>query len=383
MTTLHLQDKLPHVGTTIFTTMSQLAHAHGAINLAQGFPSFDTPEPLKALTQHYISVGYNQYAPMPGHPKLTHQIAQSIALLYGAVVDPAQEITVTNGASQAIFTAMSAFVHRGDEVILLEPAYDCYRPAIELNGGVPVVYEMLAPDFRVDWEAVAQLITSRTRMIVVNTPHNPTATTFTPDDWAALRRIVASTSILVLSDEVYAHITYDGAPHESILRYPDLWARTIATYSFGKTFHNTGWKTGYIVAPAPLMTLFRKVHQYNVFSVHTPTQLALADYLQDPDTYLSLPDFYAARRDRFQNALAGSAFRLLPSAGSYFMLADYSAISDKGDTEFAVWLTKTVGVAAIPVSAFYSNRRDNHLIRFCFAKSPEMLEAAAQRLCGL
>lgn len=363
--------------------MSQLAHKHQAINLAQGFPGFDTPEPLKARAQHYIAAGYNQYAPMAGHPKLTHQIAQSIALLYGATVDPSDEITVTNGASQAIFTAISAFVHRGDEVILLEPAYDCYRPAIELNGGIPVVHELPAPHFRVDWEAVAQLVTDRTRMIVVNTPHNPTATTFTPEDWAALRRIVASTQILVLSDEVYAHITFDGAPHQSILRYPDLWERTIATYSFGKTFHNTGWKTGYVVAPAPLMALFRKVHQYNVFSVHTPTQLALADYLQDPATYLSLPDFYEERRDLFREALRGSSFRMLPSQGSYFILADYSAISDKGDSDFAIWLTKTVGVAAIPVSAFYSSRRDARLIRFCFAKSPEMLAEAGQRLSTL
>jgi methionine aminotransferase len=377
---ISIKDKLPQVGTTIFTVMSQLAHQHQAINLAQGFPNFDMPQRLKDLVNEFVQKGYNQYAPMTGVPALNRALSAKIADLYDAEVEALSEITVTAGATQAIYTAITAFVSLGDEVILIEPAYDSYRPGIELAGGVPVVYELAAPDFKVNWEDFARLISDRTQLIIINTPHNPTATTFDAADWEALEAMVKGTNILILSDEVYEHITFDDEPHQSILRYPNLWERTIAAYSFGKTFSNTGWKVGYVVAPSYLMKVFRKVHQYNVFSVHAPSQFALAEFLKNKETYLGLGKFYQEKRDLFQELTQDSLFKFFPSKGSYFQLADYSAISDENDMNFAVKMTKEYKVSVIPVSAFYSSKRDDKLIRFCFAKTDDILEASGEIL---
>ena len=372
--------KLPHVGTTIFTVMSALANEHGAINLSQGFPNFPSPERLSDLVCQYMKKGYNQYAPMAGVPILREQLAEKAQRLYGASIDPNTEITITAGATQAIFTAIAAFVSSGDEVILIEPAYDSYRPSIEVNGGVPVSYKLSAPDYRVDWLALGRLVTARTRMIIINTPHNPTGTILKAEDLQALEKLTAGTDILVLSDEVYEHLIYDGQPHQSVLRYSGLWERSLATYSFGKTFHNTGWKIGYCLAPAHLTAEFRKVHQFNVFSVNTPMQYALADYLADPETYLSLDDFFQQKRDFFLDAMKGSRLQPLRCEGTYFYLFDYSAISDEPDTKFAKRMTTEWGVAAIPVSVFYSNGSSDKVIRLCFAKTEETLERAGALL---
>ncbi|MCO6488962.1 MAG: methionine aminotransferase [Phaeodactylibacter sp.] len=372
--------KLPRVGTTIFTVMSALANEHGAINLSQGFPNFPSPERLSDLVCQYMKKGYNQYAPMAGVPILRERLAEKVQRLYGTAINPDTEITVTAGATQAIFTAITAFVKPGDEVILIEPAYDSYGPSIEVNGGVPLTYQMSAPDYRVNWQELARLVTAHTRMIIINTPHNPTGTILTAEDLRALEKLTAGTGILVLSDEVYEHLIYDGQPHQSVLRYPGLWERCLATYSFGKTFHNTGWKVGYCLAPAHLMAEFRKVHQFNVFCVNTPVQYALADYLADPDTYLTLNDFYQQKRDFFLDAMQGSRLRPLRCEGTYFYLFDYSAISDEPDTEFAKRLTIEWGVAAIPVSVFYSNNSTDKVIRLCFAKTEETLERAGELL---
>ena len=377
---IQIKDKLPQVGTTIFTVMSQLAREHNAINLAQGFPNFDMPQRLKDLVNEFVQKGCNQYAPMTGLPALNNGLSAKIANLYDAKVDALTEITVTSGATQAIYTAITAFVSLGDEVILIEPAYDCYRPAIELTGGIPVIYELAAPDFKVNWEDFGKLISERTKLIIVNTPHNPTATTFGVSDWEALEKLTNDTNILILSDEVYEHIIFDGEPHQSILRFPNLWERTISTYSFGKTFSNTGWKIGYVVAPSYLMRIFRKVHQYNVFSVHAPSQFALAEFLEDKKEYLQLGNFYQEKRDLFQELTESSALKFFPSKGSYFQLADYSAISDEKDMDFSIRMTKEYGIGVIPVSAFYSSGRDEKLVRFCFAKTPDVLEAAGEIL---
>lgn len=376
MTNLTLTSKLPNVGTTIFTVMSALAREHNAINLAQGFPDFPSSERLINLVYEYMQKGYNQYAPMPGVPALRERIAEKISNMYGISVHPDEEITVTSGATQAIFTAIAAFVRPGDEVVIIEPAYDCYRPAIEVNGGTPVIFELKVPDYQVDWNAVQQLFSERTRMIIVNNPHNPTGTIFTNEDLQNLERITADTDILVLSDEVYEHLIYDGKEHQSVLRFPDLRERSIATYSFGKTFHNTGWKIGYCVAPKDLMAEIRKVHQYTVFSVHTPTQFALADFMADPQEYLSLPTFFQEKRDQLADIMAGANLRPIPSEGTYFQLFDYSFVSDEPDTEFAKRMTTEFGVASIPVSVFYSSGRDEKVIRLCYAKQPETLERA-------
>ncbi|HMO37971.1 MAG TPA: methionine aminotransferase [Saprospiraceae bacterium] len=378
-TTLSFPSKLPNVGTTIFTVMSALANEHQAINLSQGFPDFPSSERLINLVHQYMQKGYNQYAPMAGVPALREQLAAKIADLYQIAVSP-DEITVTAGATQALFTAISAFVRPGDEVILLEPAYDCYRPAVEVNGGVPVIYEMQAPDFQVDWKSVGQLFSERTRMIIINTPHNPTGTILRQADLEALEKLVADTDVLVLSDEVYEHLIYDDEPHQSVLRYPGLRARSLAVYSFGKTFHNTGWKVGYCVAPPELTAELRKVHQFNVFCVNTPVQYALAEFLQNPDEYLSLNAFYQQKRDFLAQVMAGSPLQPLPSRGTYFQLFDYKNISDEPDQAFARRITQEYGVASIPVSAFYSSGRDERVIRLCFAKKEETLEKAGALL---
>lgn len=372
--------KLPHVGTTIFAVMSGLANECGAINLSQGFPNFDPPQGLRDLVTKYMNGGMNQYAPMPGVPALREALAAKIGTLYGMDIDPQAEITITAGGTQALFTAITALVLPGDEVILIEPAYDSYGPSIELQGGKPVPFELQAPDYRVDWQALEALVTPRTRMIIVNTPHNPTGKAFTREDLLALERIAEAHDLLVLSDEVYEHLIYDGRIHESVFRYPGLYRRSLVVFSFGKTFHGTGWKMGYCVAPSDLMQEFRKVHQFNVFSVNTPMQHALAEFLQYPGEYLQLPGFYQAKRDFFLEAIAGSGLRPLSCEGTYFLLADYSQVSDLPDFEFCQWLTREVGVAAIPVSSFYVNKRDEKVIRFCFAKTEDMLAEAGEKL---
>ncbi|HMN88680.1 MAG TPA: methionine aminotransferase [Saprospiraceae bacterium] len=375
-----IQSRLPNVGTTIFTVMSALAHEHQAINLSQGFPDFPSSSRLVDLVHYYMRSGQNQYAPMAGVPALREQLAKKIQHQYGVAVDPMSEITITAGATQALFTAITALVHPGDEVIMLEPAYDSYRPAIELSGGIPIIYEMQAPDYQVDWSAVQALITPRTRMLIINTPHNPTGTILRKADIETLDQLLAGTDIILLSDEVYEHLIFGEEPHESILRYPRLRERSLAVYSFGKTFHNTGWKIGYCVAPDFLSAEFRKVHQFNVFSVNTPVQYALAEFLQQPEEYLELPNFYERKRDYLNMAMHGSRLRPLPSWGTYFQLFDYSAISNESDLTFARRLTTEFGVAAIPVSAFYSSGRDARVIRLCFAKKEDTLAQAGALL---
>ena len=378
---MHLESKLPRVGPTIFTVMSELAAQHGAINLSQGFPNFQPDERLQRLVFDHIRAGANQYAPMPGLMKLRERIAEKMERLYGRPLRPDTEITVTAGGTQAIFCAIAAFVHPGDEVILIEPCYDSYRPSVETVGGKAVIYTLEAPDYRIRWEAVGQLITPRTRMICINTPNNPTGTILREADMRALAALLKNTDVLVLSDEVYEHLIYDGEQHASALRYPDLYERALCVYSFGKTYHNTGWKTGYCIAPPELTRDFRKVHQFNVFSSVHPIQAAFADFMADESHYLGLPDFYAHKRDLFQGVMASSRFAPLPCAGTYFQLYDYARISDEPDLDFCKRLTREFGVAAIPVSAFYSDGRDDKVIRFCFAKTADLLEQAGAKLC--
>lgn len=378
------ETKLPRVGTTIFTQMSALAQAHQAINLSQGFPDFDGPEALLARVDHYIRQGANQYAPMVGVPALCQAIAAKVARCYGRTVDAASEVTVTSGATEALFAAIAAVVRPGDEVIVFDPAYDSYDPAITLNGGRAVHLQLAPPSFAIDWEAVAHAITPRTRMIILNTPHNPTGQTLSAADMQALSDLVAGTDILLLADEVYEHIVFDGVEHQSINRYPALAERSFVVSSFGKTYHTTGWKIGYCVAPAPLTAELRKIHQYLTFSTSTPMQLALADYLNDdPQHDQALPAFYQAKRDRFNARMAESRFTFTPAAGTYFQVMDYSAISDLPDTEFVLWLIEHAGVAAIPLSVFCEQPPEMRLVRFCFAKNETTLDQAAERLCKI
>ena len=377
---MKFQSKLPSVGTTIFTVMSKLAADVGAINLSQGFPDFDCdPALVDAVTRH-MREGRNQYAPMQGVPVLRQAIAAKFASLYGAAYDPETEVTVTSGATEAIFDAVAAVVHPGDEVIVFEPCYDSYVPAIEVSGGTAVVVSLRYPDYAVPWDEVRAAITPRTRMIMVNTPHNPAAVVFGPDDIAELARIVEGTSILVLSDEVYEHIIFDGVRHESMAWHEELRARSFIVGSFGKTYHVTGWKVGYVVAPAALMAEFRKVHQFVTFSTNTPIQYALAEFLAQKRGYPELPAFYQRKRDLFLELIAGSRWRPLPSRGTYFQLLDYSAITDEKDMAFALRLTKEHGVASIPTSAFLYKQPAPPVLRFCFAKKDETLRAAAERL---
>ncbi len=378
-----MNSKLPNVGTTIFTVMSALANKHGAINLSQGFPNYNPADRLQQLVTEHMRAGDNQYAPMPGLPLLRERIAAKMAALYGANIHPEHEVTVTSGGTQALFTAIAAFVHPADEVILMEPCYDSYRPSVEVMGGVPVVYALEAPDFRVDWQKLGNLITPRTRMLIINTPNNPTGSLLRDADMRALEALLKNTGIILLSDEVYEHLIYDGEQHASVLRYPGLYERSLCVYSFGKTYHNTGWKTGYCIAPPELTREFRKVHQFNVFSSVMPLQAAFADYMEDASQYLGLPTFYQKKRDFFQNALAGSRFNVLPCDGTYFQLCDYSAISDESEMVFCERLTVEYGVAAIPVSPFYSDGRNQKLLRFCFAKTEELLAQAGEKLLAV
>ena len=380
-----LVSRLPHVGTTVFTRMSQLAIDHGAVNLGQGFPDFACDPALVDLVTDAMRAGHNQYPPMTGLPALRQAISAKIEATYGHRYDANTEITVTAGASQAIQSAILAVVHPGDEVIVIEPAYDCYAPAIALAGGVvvPVTMRLDADGYRVEWNDVRAAVTPRTRMVVINTPHNPTGTILRQADLEALVAIVQDTQILVLSDEVYEHMVFDGAPHASVARHPALAERAFVVSSFGKTFHVTGWKIGYVAAPAALMVEFRKVHQYNVFCVNAPMQHAIASYLEDPAPWRDLPAFYQAKRDLFRAGLAASRFTLLPSDGTYFQCVRYDAISSLSEADFAEWLTREIKVAAIPVSAFYSQPRESHVVRFCFAKKDETLQLALERLARL
>jgi methionine aminotransferase len=379
-----IESKLPHVGTTIFTVMSRLASECGAINLSQGFPDFDPPPRLVDLVTEKMRAGVNQYAPMTGWPPLLEAIAAKVQLLYGRAIDPLAEVTVTSGATEALFSAVHAVVRPGDEVILLEPAYDSYGPAVELAGGRPVRVPLLRPDFRVDWQRVREALSPRTRLLIVNSPHNPTGAVFTPGDLDALGDILEGSGALVLSDEVYEHIVFDGRAHASLLTRPALAARSFVVSSFGKTFHCTGWKVGYCVAPPALTAEFRKVHQFVQFAVASPLQAALAGYLAEcPEHARDLGAFYQRKRDRFLALLAGTPLRATPSAGTYFQLADYSAVSDLPDVEFARWMARELGVATIPVSVFSSGSTGEHIVRFCFAKNDPTLDAAGERLSRL
>jgi methionine aminotransferase len=382
---MQISSKLPKVGTTIFTVMSQRASERGALNLGQGFPDFDPPQLLRdALTRH-MNAGRNQYAPMAGVAPLRVAIARKVEALYGAVIDAEHEVTVTSGATEALFAAIAATIRASDEVIVFDPCYDAYEPAIELAGGRAVHLPLRPGDFSVDWSAVAAAITPRTRMIICNSPHNPSGAVFSEADLAALAQLAERHDLLVLSDEVYEHIVFDEQPHQSVLRHPGLRQRSFVVSSFGKTFSCTGWKLGYCVAPAALAAEFRKVHQYVTFCSFAPAQWALADVLeQAPELYLQLSAFYQARRDRFRALLAGSRFRLLPVPGGFFQCVDYAALSDLDDVAFCDWLLEEAGVAAIPISVFYqAPPREQRIVRLCFAKNDETLARAAEKLCAI
>ncbi|MGI4020908.1 MAG: methionine aminotransferase [Janthinobacterium lividum] len=374
------QSKLPQTSTTIFSVMSALAQQAGAINLSQGFPDFDCSPELVQLVNKAMQQGHNQYAPMPGILSLREAIAVKTQDLYGATYHPENEITITAGGTQAIFTAICATVHPNDEVIIFEPAYDCYAPAIQLMGGVVKRMELEPPDYRINWNMVRRLISSRTKMIILNSPHNPTGTILQEEDIRELINLTHKTDILILSDEVYEHIIFDGQPHRSMARYPELAERSLICASFGKLFHVTGWKVGYCMSPSWMMAEFRKIHQFNVFSVNTPMQYALAEFMQVKEAYLGLADFYQQKRDYFRAGLESSRLKLLPCAGSYFQSVNYSHLSEENDLFFAKRLITEVGVAAVPNSAFYSKKTDNGILRFCFAKKQETLEKAIEQL---
>lgn len=378
-----ISTKLPDIGTTIFSVMSTLAAEKGAVNLGQGFPDFDCDPLLVDVVTDAMKQGLNQYPPMTGVLVLRDAIALKIKALYGRDYNPASEITITAGATQAIITIILAVVHAGDEVIVLEPCYDSYVPNIELAGGVAVRVPLTPGTFRPDFEKIASALTVNTRAIIVNSPHNPSGTVWSKADMLKLQDILAATDVLVISDEVYEHTVYDGLQHQSVACFPGLAARSFVVSSFGKTYHVTGWKVGYVAAPASLSAEFRKVHQFNVFTVNTPVQYGLAFYMANPQPYLSLPAFYQRKRDLFRDGLARTKFKLLPSEGTYFQCVDISAVSDLSETEFCKWLTTDIGVAAIPMSAFYGNGFDQRVVRFCFAKKDETLNTALKRLSKL
>ena len=379
-----IETKLPKVGTTIFSVMSHLAVQHKAVNLGQGFPDFEPPQALRDAVSRAMANGLNQYAPGIGTAALREQIALKTERLYGHKVSPDSDITITSGATEALFAAIAAIVRAGDEVIVFDPAYDSYEPAIDLQGARAVHIPLTVPSFSIDWQRVRDAITPKTSMILINSPHNPSGAVLSSADLEELAAIVRDTSIVVLSDEVYEHIVYDGAVHESVLRHPELAARSIVVSSFGKTFHCTGWKVGYAVAPAKLSAEFRKVHQYLTFCTFHPAQAAFAEFLAStPEHYLELPAFYQTKRDRFRDLLAPSRFKLLDVPGGYFQLVDYSAIRDEDDLAFCEWLVKEGGVAAIPLTPFYDKAPGTRLVRLCFAKSDATMDAAAERLCKL
>ncbi len=377
------KSKLPGIKTSIFSIMSKMANDYNAINLSQGFPNFETDKALKKLVTKAMNDGHNQYPLGPGVKILREQISKKIASLYDKTYDPDTEITITCGATQALYSAITAFVHRDDEVIVLKPAYDSYEPTIKQNGGIPVQIQLKGEDFKVDWEEVRSAVSPATKMIIINTPHNPSGKILTEKDMQELQKILTGTNIILLSDEVYEHLIFDGKTHESASRYPKLAERAIVCASFGKTFHNTGWKTGYCVAPAALMKEVRKIHEIAVFSVNHPMQVAYAEYLKDPEHYLELSNFYQNKRDLFLNLIKDSRFRYTPSDGTYYQILNFSAITDENDVDFAVRLLKEEGLASIPVSVFNINEKDNSQLRFCFAKTDETLEKAAEILCKL
>ncbi|MEY3322280.1 MAG: hypothetical protein RLZZ417_1863 [Bacteroidota bacterium] len=377
---MYLNSKLPTVGTTIFTVMSNMANEYGAINLSQGFPDFEPDHYLLDLATQYLHQGKNQYAPMTGVPLLRERLSEKFNGLYQIDLHEEQEITITAGGTQGIFTVISTLVRPGDEVIYFEPAYDSYRPSIELCGGIakPIILE--GPDYEIDWNLVRKMFTAQTKLIIINTPNNPTGRIWSSNDMQNLQQLLMNTEVFLLSDEVYEHLIYDGKRHESILKYPDLRERGFAVFSFGKTYHVTGWKIGYVIAPPQLTKEFRKVHQFNVFSVNTPLQFALADYLEDPGQYLKLNIFYQEKRDYFLKLLAGTGLKPLSCEGTYFQCCEYSHLSKENDVEFTKWLVKEIGVAAVPLSSFYHQPPDARIIRFCFAKKEETLTAAGERL---
>ena len=381
--TPRVTSRLPQVGTTIFSVMSALAAEHKAVNLGQGFPDFDCDPHLIELVNDAMQRGLNQYPPMPGVPALREAVAQKMERFYGQVYDAGSEITITAGATQAVITSILALVHPGDEVIVLDPCYDCYDPAITLAGARAVHVPLTPRSFRPDFARIASALTPRTRAIVTNSPHNPSATTWSEHDMRQLADLLRPTDVIVISDEVYEHMVFDGQRHESAARWPELAARSVIVSSFGKTYHVTGWKVGFVAAPTSLMAEFRKVHQFNVFTVNTPVQHALATYMGNPAPCLELPAFYQRKRDLFRDGLARTRFKLLPSEGSFFQCVDYSAISDASEEDFCRWLTTDAGVAAIPLSAFYARPFEQRLARFCFAKKDETLALALERLARI
>ena len=380
---LKITSKLPSAGTSIFTVMSALATEHKAVNLGQGFPDFPMSEELTALVNEAMNKGFNQYAPMQGYTPLLEVLAEKAESLYQATIDPYSQITITPGGTYAIYTALTTVLQPGDEVIIFEPAYDSYIPNVEINGAIPVLINLQFPEYKIDWNEVRQKITAKTRMIMLNTPHNPTGAVLSEEDMIQLRSVVKDTNIIILGDEVYEHLIYDNVPHQSILRYPDLMERSFVCFSFGKVYHCTGWKLGYCISSPELMKEFRKVHQFNCFSCHSASQVALSSFLKNKDSYLSLAGFLQEKRDYFIKLMHQTKFDLLDSKGSYFICAQYERISDEKDSELATRMTKKFGVAAIPVSAFYKAGTDNKVIRFCFAKKKETLEAAVEKLMKL
>jgi methionine transaminase len=375
--------KLPSVGTTIFTIMSHLSHEYKAINLAQGFPDFPCSPQLITLVSEYMKKGFNQYAPMAGIFPLREIISEKTLELYDVKFNSEKEITVTSGATEACYAAITAFIQKDDEVIIFEPAFDCYVPAIELSGGKPVFVELQYPDYKIDWADVKKKISSLTKMIIINSPHNPTGSVFTSADLDRLTELVRGTNIIILSDEVYEHIVFDNQVHQSVLLRSELRERSLVISSFGKTFHITGWRMGYCLAPEPLSTEFRKVHQYLTFSAPTPMQYALAEFLKNKDEYLQLPALFQKKRDLFLSMMKDSNFKFIPSSGTYFQLMSYKNISQENDVDYAARLTKETGVASIPISVFFKNRRDDKILRFCFAKENDTLERAAEKLCRI
>jgi methionine aminotransferase len=377
---LHIQSKLPNVGTTIFTVMSGLASELNAVNLGQGFPDYPMSEELVAHVDEAMKNGFNQYVPMQGYMPLREAISEKISFLYDTNVNAQTQITITPGGTYAIYTALTTVLQKGDEVIVFEPAYDSYIPNIEVNGAIAVRINLKFPDYSIDWDQVKKKINPKTRMIMLNSPHNPTGAVLREDDIVQLRSVVKDTNIIIVSDEVYEHLIFDGIQHQSILRYPDLMERSFVCFSFGKVYHCTGWKLGYCITSTELMAEFRKVHQFNCFSCNSPTQVGLASFLKNKESYLSLPSFMQRKRDYFERLMQGTKFAPLPSYGSYFQIYKYENISDESDKDFAIRITKEYGVATIPVSAFYQDGTDHKTVRFCFAKKEETLEKAVERL---
>ncbi len=380
---MNVTSKLPNVGTTIFTVMSALATEYNAVNLGQGFPDYEMSEELIDLVNQAMKNGFNQYVPMQGYMPLREALAEKNKYLYQAAIDPDKQITITPGGTYAIYTALTTVLQPGDEVIIFEPAYDSYIPNVEVNGAIPVLIDLKFPEYKIDWDQVRAKISPKTKMIMLNSPHNPTGAVLSEDDMSELRTIVRETNIFICSDEVYEHLIFDNIPHQSILRYPDLLERSFVCFSFGKVYHCTGWKLGYCITSPELMKEFRKVHQFNCFSCHTPSQVALSKFLSDKDSYLSLSSFMQGKRDLFIELMKNTKFNLLNSRGSYFICAKYDRISNENDKDFSIRITKEYGVTTIPVSVFYRSETDNKVVRFCFAKKNETLEAASERLAKI